>query len=108
MVDISLLDDFVVTKNHGTKLRFSSMWFDAKAANLIIIYEMHDGTDWLGPKVTVKVGSSGAYMVKLDGTQKKLRVEFSDPIIQALFNTVPINAFLNAQGEDLRTEPKVD
>lgn len=103
--DIALRGDFTVNKNHGARLRFSSMAFDAKGERLVVVYEMHDGDNWLGPKVIMKMSAAGGHVIKLDGTQKDFPgVDFNTPAIQALLRTTEINAFLKAQGGDLRTE----
>lgn len=105
MADITLLGDFVVSENHGESLEFSSRTFNAKGERVIIIYEMHDGTDWLGPKVTVVVDKDGTVMTKLDGTVKNFpNINFNTPAIQALLDKAPMNNFLKNQGGDLRSE----
>ena len=108
MADIVMPDAYVVSKDHGTGLKFSSRTFDAKGERVVILYEMHDGTPggWLGPKLTVIIDKDGTVMTKLDGSTKEFpNIKFDTAAVQALLDKTPMNSFIKNQGGDLRMEP---
>lgn len=106
MNDITLSDDYVVSENHGKGLRFAlRVWNDADE-EITIVYRMHDGTDWLEPKVTLFINREGTVMTKLDGSTKDFpNIKFDTAAVQALLDKTPMNNFIKNQGGDLRTEP---
>lgn len=105
-MDITLPGNYVISQDHGATLKFLSLTFDAKAQEVSVVYEMHDGANWLGPQVTLRIDVNGTRIVKLDGTAKAFaNITFTHAAVQALVDVTKVDSFLSNQGGDLRTEP---
>lgn len=105
MPDIRLPDAYIVNEDYGTALEFLSMYYNAKEQRLVVIYEMHDGVDWLGPQLIVIIDKNRTTMTKLDGSTKAFpNIKFSMPAVQALLDKTLMNNFIKNQGGDLRLE----
>lgn len=101
--DITLPSDFTVSKNHGVGLKLSALMFDQKAERVVATFEMHDGVDYLGPKVHVTVNAEMATIKKLNGDVKEFpAINFATPAVGKLIDLTKLVAFVTANGGDLK------
>lgn len=102
MADITLPADYVVTDDHGPDLKLSALVYDQKRQVVTAVFEMHDGTKYLGPKVTAQVDATKGTITKLNGDVKELpAINFSLPAVAALIDLTKVVTFISNNGGDL-------
>ncbi len=102
MADITLPADYVITNDHGPDLKLSALTFNEKGQSVTAVFEMHDGVNYLGPKVTARVSATTATITKLNGDVKTVpAVDFSLPAVAALIDLAKVITFITSNGGDL-------
>ncbi len=102
MPAITLPADYVVADNHGTDLELSAKLQDMKAEFARVVFELHDGAKFLGPKVIFEADANELRCTKLNGdVETRIDKNFNSPEIKNLFKTAAPFTALAALFNDL-------
>ncbi len=104
-MDWTIPGNYVKTEDFGADLDLSSSHHDFKAKRFTATLEMRapDGT-WLGPKVEVKVDTSGATITDFEGevAWSSDSIDFDHAGVQGLLDRTKIVSFVSGKVPDPR------